>query len=325
MARIQISFFQRPSSDSPTEETSPRPADLPSLDVAFQSATQPAIPPKSSVRIGTPSQQLIRQLPKRHQLPPLQFFFSAKGGSGTSLIASAFAGIVSHILHARVLLLDMDVPAGGIESYTGIASPRSILHLQPVLNELTETHLRSVVQQDPVSGIDILTGPGDSLANESLSIAEIGSFLREAGKYYDLLVIDGGSRITPLTIPLLQAANQAHYILTPETPSLRKLQQMLSNCQNTGVSLHKIGLILNRAGQINEIQPRDIERFQPLRLAGIIRSDYAGIQSNINLGMPIINRLRERKPPKFLSDMVRFAQDWGRQVEPFAGSVGESL
>jgi pilus assembly protein CpaE len=323
MARIQISFLHRSSNDPPAEGTAPRSADHSSPDPSFQ--LPPAIPPKRSVLIGKPSQQLFRQIPKRNQLPPLQFFFSAKGGSGTSLIASTFAGMVRRMFHARVLLVDMDVPAGGIESFTGIASARSILHLQPVLNEMTETHLRSVVQQDPVTGIDILTGSGDSVSAESLSAADIRLFLREAGKHYDLLVIDGGSRITPHTIPLLQEANQAHYILTPETPSLRKLQQMLVHCQNTGVSLDKIGLILNRAGHINEIQPKDVERFQPLRLAGVVRSDYAAVQPNINLGMPIINRLRDRKPPKFLMDMMRLTQDWGRQVESFAGSVGKPL
>lgn len=297
-----------------------------SEDLTVSSSETHSVPPpsKRSIYVGKPSQTLF-QTQNRKELPPIQLFFSAKGGSGTSMIASTFAGVVRHLLQVRVLLVDLDLSSGGIQSYAGIEAARSILDLKPVMRELTETHIRNVVQFDQISAIDVLAGFDDISMTDRIVPEEIRLFLTEAAKQYELIVIDGGSRMTPNLLPLLRHADQIHYILTPETPSLTKYHQTLSFCKNAGIPHENMGVILNRAAHINEIQAKDIKGLQPFRIEGVIRSDYAAIQSNVNLGIPLISRLRDKKPPKVLLDIMRMTREWAGQVESFVGSVGDPL
>lgn len=298
MARIHFSFLNRPAEEAPAPEK----------------ALPPEIPLRRNVLVGNPSRALFES-PGINGVPPIQVFFSGKGGSGTSLLAASFAGILKSLTHLRVLLVDMDLQSGGgIEAYTGIESERSIIHLKPVLNELTEAHIRNVVQIDPQTGLAILSCKGDPEQSAVISPTDAVKLLTEVKKHYDVVILDAGNSFTPLAFTLLMEAVQVHYILTPDTPALLKYQQTLTLCRKNGVPIEKIGVILNRAGRMNEIRMKDLKGIQPLRIEGTVQSDFSGIQSSVNLGNPIIRHMFDKRPPKAVKDMVHLTKKLTGQV-----------
>lgn len=73
--------------------------------------------------------------------------FSGNGGSGKSNLAAALAQTIKLDSTAEVILIDLNLQFGGIETLLSIQSNRSIADLTPVINELNESHIRNVSQK----------------------------------------------------------------------------------------------------------------------------------------------------------------------------------
>lgn len=267
-----------------------------------------------NIRINPPSQASLfrKTVPGSvlnpevsNALPQVQVFFSAKGGSGTSFLAAAYAGAAAALTGMRVLLMDMDHNNGGIEAYTGIEPNRSILHLKPVMDELNELHIRSVVQTERSTAIDILASPADPELAAMIEPWEIAALMQQVKNMYDLIIIDTGSELAQLNLPLFETADRIHYVMLPDSPSLRRYKLAENWLLSKGISPQKLAILLNRAGKANEIQLRDLRQIPGLNIEGIIHSDFAAIQSNINLAQPLMKRFHDRRQPIILRDILK--------------------
>ncbi|GAX89477.1 AAA family ATPase [Effusibacillus lacus] len=282
-------------------------------------------PSSRGLEWGNPGASLFHRRTFSMQLPSIQVFFSAKGGSGTTLLACTYASALRLLANVRVLLVDMDLKYGGVEAYMGIRSDRSIFHLKPVLSELTEVHIRNITQFDPVSQVEILPSPADADLAQAIEPQEVVALLMHARKFYDVIVVDAGSEMSPVLAALCHQANHIHYVLTPDTPSLRRYAQSVSLFEKHGIPLDKVGTVLNRISQVSEIQPKDLKGIRALRLEGTVRADFHAIQPQVNLSTPLIGQIKDKKAPVYLRDVVRLVQELAGQVDSSAGQSGLPL
>ena len=95
-------------------------------------------------------------------------FYSGKGGSGRTLIASSVAQTLKLESTAEVILIDLNTQYGGIENVFSIESNRSLADLMPVVEELNESHIRNVSETQVDSKLEILISPCDAEVAESI-------------------------------------------------------------------------------------------------------------------------------------------------------------
>ncbi|KAA9015986.1 AAA family ATPase [Niallia endozanthoxylica] len=237
--------------------------------------------------------------------------FSGNGGSGKSSLAATLAQTLKVETTAEVILIDLNLQFGGIETILSIESNRSIADLTPVINELNEGHIRNVAQKIDTSKLDVLISPCDAEVAENITEEFIAKLLRTCRRSFDFVIVDLPSYINHHVVTALEESDRIFYILTPDTPSLKVLKQFEELAVRLGIELpSKTSIILNKIGKENEIQEKDVKHVLRFPMAATVRLDHKGLQPYINKGEPIRKMAKERRLIPFAKDVKK----WGLSV-----------
>lgn len=237
--------------------------------------------------------------------------FSGNGGSGKSNLASTLAQTIKVETTAEVILIDLNLQFGGIETLLSIQSNRSIADLTPVINELNESHIRNVSEKLEGSKLDVLISPCDAEAAEAITEEFIAKLLRTCRRSFDFVVIDLPSYINSQVVTALEESDRIFYVLTPNTPSLKVLKQFEELSIRLGIELpSRTSIILNKISKENEVQEKDLKNFLRFPIAATVRFDNKGLQPFINKGEPARKTAKERRLIPFAKDVRK----WGLSV-----------
>ncbi|WP_108672174.1 AAA family ATPase [Peribacillus acanthi] len=234
--------------------------------------------------------------------------FSNKGGAGTSILAASFAQTLKLETNAEVILIDLNLQFGGTETLLSIESNRSIVDLLPVANELNESHIRNVAQKLPSSKLDVLLSPCDAELAETLTDEFIAKLLRTCRRSFDFVVLDLPSHINAQVVTALEESDRIHYVLNPDTPSLKLLKQFEDLSMRLGIELpSRTSILLNKTSKDNEVQEKDLKSILRFPVGGTIRLDFKGLQPFINKGEPVRKIPKERRLIPFAKDVRKWA------------------
>ncbi|WP_411344853.1 CpaE family protein [Paenibacillus sp. WLX1005] len=234
-------------------------------------------------------------------------FYSAKGGSGKTLIAANFAHTLKLESTAQILLIDLNLQYGGIETVLNIESGRSLADLRPVINELNGNHVLNVVEREPLSQLDILLSPSDGEAAESLNADFVSTLIRTCRRNFDFVIIDLPVEMNELTYTAMEEADSVFYILTPDTPAIRTFKKAESLFFTLGMNMaDRLKIIYNKTGKQNELQPKDMQEFISYPVEARLRMDDRGVQSALNRGELLRKAANEKKLPQFSKDIKKW-------------------
>ncbi|WP_433746726.1 AAA family ATPase [Falsibacillus pallidus] len=268
------------------------------LDSIIQSAVDRK---KSAEEIAASSQSFTRG---RGQI---YSFYSGKGGSGRTLIASTFAQTLKLESTAQVLLIDFNLQFGGVETYLSIESNRSLADLTPVINELNESHIRNVSERENHSKLEVLLSPKDAEVAESLPDEFISRLLRTCRRSYDFVIVDLPVHMNEATYTALEESDKIYYVLNLDTPSLQVLKQVEQLFKRLGVEMdERFELIVNGIGKDNELNVGDIKNFLSLPIEAKLNRDSKGLQPLINKGEPLRKEANEKKITQFAKDIRKW-------------------
>jgi len=235
-------------------------------------------------------------------------FFSGSGGTGKTVLASTFAQTLKLESTAEVILIDLNLQFGGIETVISINSNRSIADLAPVIRELNEGHIRNVSQTESFSKMDVLISPCDAEVAETLSEDFITKLLRTCRRSFDFVIIDLPSFINNQVVTALEESDKIYYVLVPDTPSLKVLKQFEELSIRLGIDLKsRMSIILNHVGKENEVQEKDLKDIVRFPIEAKIRRDIKGLQPFVNKGEPVRKMAKERRLIPFAKDIRKWA------------------
>ena len=117
-------------------------------------------------------------------------FYSGKGGSGRTLLATGFAQALKLESTARVLLIDLNLQFGGVETFLSLENNRTLADLVPVMNEMNENHIRNVAQRETHSRLEVLVSPRDAETAENMSEEFVSRLIRASRRSYDFVILD---------------------------------------------------------------------------------------------------------------------------------------
>jgi pilus assembly protein CpaE len=241
-------------------------------------------------------------------------FYSGKGGSGRTLIASSVAQTLKLESTAEVILIDLNTQYGGIENVFSIESNRSLADLMPVVEELNESHIRNVAETQQDSKLEILISPCDAEVAELIGEEFIAKLIRTCRRSFDYVLIDLPSHMNAQVVTALEESDKIFYILSPDTSAMKTLKQFETLSTRLGIHLaNRMEIVLNEIAKENEVQQTDLKNVLRFPIAASIRRDIKGLQPYINKGMPVRTIQKERKLILFAKDIRKFSRDLLKQ------------
>lgn len=172
--------------------------------------------------------------------------YSPKGGVGTTTLAIQISEAVAQLKNRPVVLIDLDLPLGGIA---------------PLLNFYTQKHVVDLLQYAPESGkmpfikkfmqshrlnLHVIPAPDYLIKPEHMpSPANLEPILNMLVTNGYQVILDLGSRLTDLTIAALQQADLA-YIITSGQPVANKLfNRFVAEAEALGLKSRRLLPVIN--------------------------------------------------------------------------------
>lgn len=223
-------------------------------------------------------------------------FYSGKGGSGCTLLATAFAQTLKFESTAQVLLIDLNLQFGGAEMFLGIESNRSVADLRPVIEELNENHIRNVSEKEPYSKMELLLSPRDAEIAETLTDEYVTRLIRACRRSYDFIIIDLPSHMNTNTYAALEESDLIYYVMNLDTPSIRVYKHIEDLFKRLNMNTEgRLELVINQKGRDNELKTSDLKDFISAPVGAEIRRDFKGVQAAVNKGEPLRKEAKEKK------------------------------
>ncbi len=204
----------------------------------------------------------------------------AKGGVGASvvslLLARGLAGTRS------VAVADFDLQSGDLAPYLGVHTRRSLVDLVDIAGEMSGRVLRET-SYEVAGGLRLLSAPQDGERGEEMTSRAARSIVGALRYQYDISVIDVGSHLTEATATVLEEADDAVIVVTPDLPSLRSARRMLSMWERLVVRPpSSVRIVLNRRARRNEVTEQLAARIIEAPIAAVVPDGGAPFESAMN-------------------------------------------
>ncbi|WP_102349120.1 AAA family ATPase [Bacillus sp. Marseille-P3661] len=243
-------------------------------------------------------------------------FYSAKGGSGKTLLAAITAQTLSVHHEMKVALIDLNAQFGNIDVLFGAKPFRSYFDLIPVMDEMDIRHLQNVAYYHEETKVTIITGPADPAKAESIPDELVTRLIRVARKHFDYVILDLPSTINNFTFTGLNETTHIHYVLTPDSLGLRAFKYANDLFERFQIGRgEELSILINRFNPKSELTKKDIEKIIDTETYGPIRSDYFSIQPSINMGAAFYMKKKDKGSNKVSTDMKKYIDELTKRIK----------
>ncbi|CAN5315603.1 AAA family ATPase [soil metagenome] len=188
----------------------------------------------------------------------------SKGGVGTSTVAAHLAhDFVRAVPGKSICLVDLDVEKGDLANLLGVSHRLDISDLAKVADDLGPSTVNSAIHRDP-SGVALLTAPGNVEDVASVGDREARLILGAIRRQFDMVIVDVGSHVTPVSAAAVEIADEVVLITNPDVLSLRGVHRTFDAWARVGARKPEgTRVVLNRVSKISDIQPESVVRLIP--------------------------------------------------------------
>ncbi len=214
-------------------------------------------------------------------------FFSSKGGSGSTTIATNFAVSLSKLSKKRVLVFDLDVELGDAASFFGMKGSKFLVQEGNEQTILDPALIARSIATHSKTGIDLLS-ISDGFPEKSRALAaEIRPLLGMLQAEYDYIVVDASSTLNELTVSVLDSSHLIFLITKCTLPALRNTQRVLHGFERFGYSASRLRILVNRYLKGKDVSLREIEKALSFNVFWSIPNDYKTLIKSIQSGDPL--------------------------------------
>lgn len=165
---------------------------------------------------------------------------SVKGGVGKTTLTLNLAGLY-FLMKKKVLIIDLDLYAGGIATCLNVDNKRDIYMLVDSLSSN-----KSVLLDDYVTkynnGISILASPKDPRDVSKIESKYINTIFDMARLEYDIVLVDTSHLLDEICLVALDASYQSAFVITNDLVDLKNMKSLISIFREMGKENYKIVL-----------------------------------------------------------------------------------
>ena len=269
--------------------------------------------PEENLRLEALVQEIITQFTIQREADmgfgtgEVHTFYSAKGGSGCTVLAAMMSQSLSVHYQKKVLLIDLNAQYGVTDALFSMQPQRSYYDLLPVVNEIEMRHIQNVANEHVDTGVFVISSPSDPEKTEQITDELIAKLIRVARAHFDHVILDLPSAMNSITFTALNAATKLHYVMTPDSLGLRsyKYANELFNKFSIGTGITKT-LFLNKVHAKSEMTSSDIGKIIGKKVDAQFTDDFYGMQPNINMGTGFYRNKNHKGDSKVAKDMKKY-------------------
>jgi flagellar biosynthesis protein FlhG len=177
---------------------------------------------------------------------------SMKGGVGKTEVALNLAVAIRKKTGRKVLIVDFDIPYGGIAPAMGIEKNVSLTDWLKTNRSVSERNMESLIIKHK-TGIDVIPAIASSSDLRYLNSVATGRILDQLSRYYDYIVIDSGVDLGDLTKMALIKSDSIIIVTSPTTVSIHNNYQYKEDLARLGIEHEKMMLFINQANKKSHI------------------------------------------------------------------------
>ena len=215
-------------------------------------------------------------------------FFSPKGGSGSTTVATNTAVMLHRLTGKRTLLLDLDLELGEAALFLGVQARFNFIDLVQNFHRLDAGLLQSYIEKHE-SGIELLSAPYHPEKAETVSADQIRRILQFLRQHYDYIVVDTSKSFSPDTLATFEQSDLVFLVSSADLPSLRNIQRGLPMMKRMLVKgQDQVRLVVNRYNPRDAISLDDIHKALGIPVYWTLSNDYEAVVRSVNSGKPIV-------------------------------------
>ncbi len=221
--------------------------------------------------------------------------FSAKGGTGSTTVATNLAVEVARLTRKRTLLVDLDLELGETALLLGMEPRFSIVDLLRNFHRVDSDLLASYIETHD-SGLELLSAPFQPADFESVSGERVQRVLEFLRSHYDYVVVDCPKTLNPATIAAFRGAEALYLVATADLPALRNLTRCLPLLRGFAPKRPEdwMRVLVNRFDPGDVITPAEVEKTVQLKVYATLSNDYRAVMESINQGRPVVSQSKSR-------------------------------
>jgi pilus assembly protein CpaE len=192
----------------------------------------------------------------------------ARGGVGTTTIATNLAWYTATELHRHTVLLDGELNTGTVALNLDLRVDNGLIAALETPERVDHLLLERSTHE-AAERLHVLAGLGELTQPVGCTHEGAANFLQTLRTRYNYVVADAGARLEPFSRDILFNAQQRIIVMDPSMISMRNLERLLSLPGGSSQSPHVL-VVLNKAGAPGGLTQAYMEQAMGLRFDAVI-------------------------------------------------------
>ena len=234
-------------------------------------------------------------------------FISVKGGVGGTVLLANLGMALAQSGKAQVLLVDLTLPFGDLDIYLTTKQPEhDLADLASEVDRLDPALFKALVHHVN-DKVDLIPCPQGVERVLQVNPVAISRLIDVVAPTYDVVLLDFGSSIDPVKLPLLEGLDQLVVIGMLDVPNARHTSQLFELLKGLDFPLAKTSLVINRHSAAAPITQDEMEEAVGRPVDRLIPDAGSVIADSLAQGVPVI----EAQPRSAFSTEI---ESWASDV-----------
>jgi pilus assembly protein CpaE len=210
-------------------------------------------------------------------------FLGAKGGVGTTTVATNVATALAQIEKGSTLLIDLHLAYGDAAVYLGTEPRFSVMDALENVHRLDKAFLGGLVGQAK-GGLSLLAS-SDRATATPVDAASVRALIDAAARHYRYVVLDVPR--SDVALEALESAARIVIVANQELATVRAATRLSATLRQR-YGKERLAVVVSRFDQQSEIGAADVERVLGSPVAHTFPSNYRVALEALNTGRPVV-------------------------------------
>jgi pilus assembly protein CpaE len=233
--------------------------------------------------------------------------WSAKGGSGTTVVSTNLALLLNRIPDKKVVLVDADLQFGDVCLVLQLEPKFTMVNAAHELHHLDSELLESLLTEHP-SGLKVLAAPLEPAFADDITTAGLMHMIEILQDNYDYIIVDTASMLDELILSLVEKSDQVLMVVDMDLPSVKNAKLALDTLRLLKFSTGGVSLVMNRSNSRSRLDNKEIEAALKISIDAAVPSD-ALVAASVNEGRPVVESEPKSKVAKGLEGVAALIAD----------------
>ena len=215
-------------------------------------------------------------------------FINAKGGGGSTLLATNTAHVLASEYKLSTALIDFDIQFGTAAIYLDLNPRSNIMDALVDVDRIDPVFVQALMTKH-MSGLDVLASPSDiEPINGIITVEGVNRLLEVVTDIYDFVILDIPRLFTPWTIAAMKHADPVFLVTHHDLTNIRDARVIMDAFPKMEISTSKVEIVNNRAmTKVEETSVESLKETLHKNRIHKVRNDYkTAIHAEEN-GVPI--------------------------------------